>query len=138
MNKQSPAMQAIRLIEKKLYAYRYAIALVQTDEATVAPTESNEGRGTALEVLSADVYAQIAGTELSALLNEAEQEPLCEAERAEITELRRQNEQYVRIPAAEYAADERLFNDSRSVWHKAKAANDYPLFAPYLERCISL
>ncbi len=136
MNKQSPAMQAIRLIEKKLYAYRYAIALVQTDEATVAPTESNEGRGTALEVLSADVYAQIAGTELSALLNEAEQEPLCEAERAEITELRRQNEQYVRIPAAEYAADERLFNDSRSVWHKAKAANDYPLFAPYLERCI--
>lgn len=136
MKEPSETMQAIRRIEKRLFAYNYAIALIQTDEETVAPAESGEGRGEALETLAGDVYAQIAGSELPILLDAAEKEPLDETEAAEIRELRRQNDQYAKVPAGEYAAAQRLFHDSRTAWHKAKAAGDFSLFAPYLERCV--
>ncbi|MBQ7859226.1 MAG: carboxypeptidase M32 [Faecalibacterium sp.] len=132
------AMQALRTLQKELYGYNYAIALIDTDEATVAPTEGTEGRGTALEILSAEVYRRIAGEELPRLLAEAEAGELTEQQAAEVRELRRANAQYSKVPAQEYTAAKRLFNQSRAAWFKAKAANDFSIFAPYLQQCVEV
>lgn len=132
------AMQKLRQIEKELFGYNYAIALIMTDEATTAPTDGNAGRGEALEVLSAQVYSRIADPELPELLARAGAGELTAQQAAEVRELRRMNDQYSKVPAAEYAAAQRLFNESRAAWHKAKAASDFSLFAPLLEQCVEL
>ena len=45
-------MEKIREIEKRLFAYNYALALIGIDDATAAPTESAEGRSEAVGLLS--------------------------------------------------------------------------------------
>lgn len=136
MNEMSQTMTALRRMEKKLFAYNYATAVIETDEATVAPTNGGIGRGEALEVLAADINALIADPALGGLLDEAAAQPLSELQAAEVRELRRQHTQYTKLPAGEYASAKRLFNDSRDAWHHAKQTNDFSLFAPWLERCL--
>lgn len=133
MNK---AMLQLRHLEKELFGYSYAIALITHDEGTAAPSESGEGRGQALEILSAAVYRRIAGASLPGLLEQAEAGALLPQEAAEVRELRKSNAQYSRIPAREYTDAQRLFNESRAAWHKAKAAGDFSVFAPFLKQCV--
>lgn len=132
------AMQQLRRIEQELFGYSYAIALIMHDENTAAPTEGSEGRGQALEILSAEVYRRIAGKTLPDLLAQAETGELSAQEAAEVRELRKSNAQYSNIPAQEYTAAQRLFNESRAAWHKAKASSDFSIFAPLLEQCVEI
>ena len=132
----SDTMQKIRALEKRMFGYQYAMSLMEVDESTVAPTDSDAGRGEALEVLSSAQYDLVAGDELPRLLDAAEAEDLDEQAAAEVRELRRQNDQYTKVPAAEYAAGTRLMSNSRIAWHKAKAANDFSLFQPLLEQVV--
>lgn len=129
-------MDSIRAIERKIYAYNYALALIGVDEATTAPSESIAGRGEAVEVLSMALYGLVAGPELAGLLDKAERQPLDRQAAAEVRELRRTSELYVKIPAEEYARDTRTFTLSQNAWHKAKANNDFAAFAPWLEKCV--
>ena len=48
---------ALRALEKQLYAYNYAQALMSCDEATAAPPCSEAGRAEAAEVLSRAAFA---------------------------------------------------------------------------------
>ena len=98
------AMHQLRQIEKELFGYNYAIALIMTDEATTAPTDGNAGRGEALEVLSAQVYSRIADPELPELLARAGAGELTAQQAAEVRELRRMLGQCSKVPAAGYAA----------------------------------
>ena len=41
-----------------------------------------------------------------------------------------------KIPVDEYVAYQRLVNESEDVWHRAKAANDYASFAPYIDKIV--
>ena len=132
----SETIQKLRALEKRMFAYQYAMSLIETDEATVAPSGGEEGRGEALEILSSALYDLIAGDDLPRLLHAAEQEDLDEQSAAEVRELRRQNDQLTKVPAAEYAAGTRLMANSRVAWHKAKQANDFSLFAPWLEKLV--
>ena len=130
------SMRRLRQLEKELYAYNYAIALIDVDEATVAPTESGEGRGEALGVLAGEVSRRLAASELPALLDAVDAEGPDAQMAAEVRELRRQNSLYARLPAGEYAAAKRLFTDSRTAWAKARSANDFASFAPWLKQCV--
>lgn len=132
----SSVLDPIRAIEKKIYAYNYALSLIAVDEATTAPSESITGRGEAVETLSMALYDLIAGPQLAQLLDEAARQPLDRQAAAEVRELRRASELYAKIPAAEYARDTRTFTLSQNAWHKAKANNDFAFFAPWLERCV--
>ena len=46
------SIKALRELEKRLYAYQYAMAVADYDSETVAPPESSAGRAEAMEVLS--------------------------------------------------------------------------------------
>ncbi len=129
-------IQKLRALEKRMFAYQYAMSLIETDEATVAPSGGEEGRGEALEILSSALYDLVAGEELPRLLSAAEHEELDEQAAAEVRELRRQNDQLTKVPADEFAAGTRLMASSRVAWHKAKQANDFSLFAPWLEKLV--
>lgn len=132
----SDTMQKLRALEKRIYAYSYAMSVIEIDESTVAPSGGSEGRGEALEVLSAAQYDLITGAEMSALLDQAESQELDEQATAEVRELRRTNDQFTKIPAAEYAAGTRMMNSCRNAWHKAKQANNFSIYAPWLEQMV--
>ena len=132
----SETMQKLRALEKQMYAYKYAMSLMETDEATVGPSGGGEGRTEALEILSGALYNLIAGDELPRLLVAAEKETLDEQSAAEVRELRDENNQYTKVPAAEYAAGSRLIANCRTAWHRAKQANNFSIYAPWLEKMV--
>lgn len=132
----SDTMQKLRALEKRIYAYSYAMGVIEVDESTVAPSGGSEGRGEALEVLSAAQYDLLTGSEMASLLTTAASEQLDEQATAEVRELKRTYDQFTKIPAEEYAAGARMMNDCRNAWHKAKAANDFSIYAPWLEQMV--
>jgi len=130
------AMDQLRRLQKTMYAYNYAAAVIELDESTVAPGAGGEGRREALDVLEGVRYQLIADPQLPRLLDEAEQEELDEQAAAEVRELRRQNDQFTKIPAEEYAKGMRMLNECREAWLKGKATRDFSIYAPLLEQCV--
>lgn len=133
------AVEKLNGLEAKLYAFRHAMGNLQQDGETVAPVESAEGRGRTLGVLSGLEYGIIADPETLELakyiLENAPAEEKVLRRKAEV--LKKEAEQTSRIPEDEYVAYVTLLNEANVVWKKAKAANDFPLFAPYLEKIVA-
>lgn len=129
-------LEALRALQKKLYALQYAKNTIDYDESTVAPAESYTGRGEALAVLTGLEYDLLAGPELETLLAAAGRQALDTQAAAEVRELARRRGEVCRIPADEYAAFAGLVSEAKSIWQKAKRTNDFALFAPYLTRIV--
>ena len=124
-----PSIIRLRALEKQLYAYLYAMTVIDFDAETVAPEGSADGRAEATEVLSRASF--------DLLVNDAAADAETEQERAEVRNLQRQYDEIVRIPADEYAAFTKLCSQSVPAWTKAKRTNNFSLFAPYLEKIIA-
>lgn len=131
------SIQAVRALEKQLYAYQYAMAVMGYDDSTVAPSGSAEGRAVAAEVLSKASFDLLINDDTAQLLRQAAAEAKNEQEAAEVRNLQREYDEICRIPAEEYAAFTRLVQESMPVWVAAKRNNDFAAFAPYLERIVA-
>ncbi len=107
-------LQKLRALEKRMYGYRYVMHVIEIDEAAVAPSGGNEGRGEALEIFSSAPYNLIAGDELPHLLDAAKKENLDEQAAAEVRELLRMHNQITKVPATEYVAGTRLMTNARN------------------------
>ena len=129
-----PSIIRLRALEKQLYAYLYAMTVIDFDAETVAPEGSADGRAEATEVLSRASFDLLVNDGTAALLKEAAADAETEQERAEVRNLQRQYDEIARIPADEYAAFTKLCSQSVPAWTKAKRTNDFSLFAPYLEK----
>ena len=132
------AVAALRELEAKTAAMYHAMGMLSLDAATVAPSDSGEGRGRTMGILSGMIYGMIADPENMELLeyldeHKAELEPQA-AREAEL--VRKSCEQLSRIPADEYVAYTVLLNDAQTIWEKAKNENDFESFAPCLEKII--
>lgn len=132
-----PSITRLRALEKQLYAYLYAMTVIDFDAETVAPEGSADGRAEATEVLSRASFDLLVNDGTAALLKEAAVDAETEQERAEVRNLQRQYDEIARIPADEYAAFTKLCSQSVPAWTKAKRTNDFSLFAPYLEKLIA-
>lgn len=132
-----PSIIRLRALEKQLYAYLYAMTVIDFDAETVAPEGSADGRAEATEVLSRASFDLLVNDGTAALLKEAAADAETEQERAEVRNLQRQYDEIVRIPADEYAAFTKLCSQSVPAWTKAKRTNNFSLFAPYLEKIIA-
>ena len=102
-----PSIIRLRALEKQLYAYLYAMTVIDFDAETVAPEGSADGRAEATEVLSRASFDLLVNDGTAALLKEAAADAETEQERAEVRNLQRQYDEIARIPADEYAAFER-------------------------------
>lgn len=132
-----PSIIRLRALEKQLYAYLYAMTVIDFDAETVAPEGSADGRAEATEVLSRASFDLLVNDGTATLLKEAAADAETEQERAEVRNLQRQYDEIARIPADEYAAFTKLCSQSVPAWTKAKRTNDFSLFAPYLEKIIA-
>ena len=112
MNK---AMQALRDVERQLFALGYAEHTIHFDDATAAPRQSYPGRGQALGALAEMRHRLLTGSGLPALLREAEAGGLDAQQAAEVREMRRLYDETACIPADEYAAFSQLISDAQNV-----------------------
>jgi len=132
------AVEEIKKLQKKMHAYDHALAMLYFDSVTAAPPDTAEGRGQTMGSLSEDRYKIFANEEVGGLLafllehkDETDQQT-----RREIEELKRGYDMLSKIPVAEYVEYTVLLNAAENIWHKAKDASDFAMFAPYLEKIV--
>lgn len=116
----------------------HALGVLYLDATTAAPSDTWEGRGKTMEVMSQITYDLLVNDENDELLSylEAHADELDAQTKREVEVLRKSYDQIHRIPAEEYVAYSVLINDAESVWHKAKPEDDFAAFAPYLEKIV--
>lgn len=133
------ALQKFDEIQQKLFALEYASSAIYLDAVTVAPSDTAAGRSMATGILRGYIYPLAAGEETRQVLDVLIQhkDSLDEIKRREVEEMKRSYDESHRMPEKEYVEYSILLNDAQDIWHKAKAANDYASFAPYLEKIIA-
>ena len=132
-------LEQLQKLSKTYMAYTHAMGVMELDAATAAPAGSWEGRGITSGILSEVMYnliADPANGELIAYLREHAAE-LDAVQQRELEVLNKNYQQMNRIPAEEFVAFTVLCNDAQANWEKAKKADDFSIFQPYLEKIVS-
>ena len=133
------ALAALKKHQETMSAYGHAMGVIYLDATTVAPSDSWEGRGKTMEILSGVIYeleTKPENGELIAYLEEHKAE-LDDVQRRQVEVMRKSYDQMHRIPAEEYVEYNVLLNDAQNVWAKAKNEDDFASFAPYLEKIVA-
>ena len=132
------ALEKLDKLQRTQAAYNHALGVVYLDATTVAPSDSWEGRGKTMEVMSEIMYNLIADPENEDMLCylETHKAELDAQKIREVEVLRKQYDQIHRIPAQEYVEYSVLQNDAQVAWEKAKNEDDFASFAPYLEKIV--
>ena len=139
MNDVSKALEQLEQYQRTLSAYQHAIGVLYLDATTAAPSDTWEGRGRTMEVLSQKVYELTSDPGLEGMLSclEANRDELSPQVKRQVEVIRKDYDRMHRFPQEEYVAYTVLINDAQNVWQKAKNQNDFPSFAPYLEKIVS-
>ncbi len=132
------AVQELKKLQQTLAAYNQAGGVLYLDATTAAPSDSWEGRGKTMEILTQVTYDLQTKPENGELLSylEANRDQLDPQTRREVEVMRKNYDQIHRVPAEEYVAYSVLLNEAQTVWQKAKNTDDFDLFAPYLEKIV--
>ena len=135
----SQAVAALKKLQSTQAAYNHAMGVLYLDATTAAPSDTWEGRGKTMEILSEITYNLSANPENGELLSylEAHSGELDAQTKREAEVLRKGYDQINKIPAEEYIAYSVLMNDAQGVWAKAKNDDDFAAFAPYLEKIVA-
>ena len=133
------AIEKLKSLQQKLSALSHASSVIYLDSSTVAPSDTSEGRGVTLGVLSAMEYEIISNPENPELFDylDAHADELDEQSAAELRALKKSYATLSRIPMDEYVEFSVLLNDAQDIWKNAKLNNDFASFAPSLEKIIA-
>ncbi len=132
----SEAVAALKKLQQTQAAYGHAMGVLYLDATTAAPSDTWEGRGKTMEIMSKIMYDLNVDPENGELYTylEAHKDELDAQTQRELEVLRKGYDQTFKIPAEEYVAYSVLQNDAQAVWAKAKNSDDFSMFAPYLEK----
>ena len=133
------AVAELKNLQQTQAAYHHAMGVLYLDATTAAPSDTWEGRGKTMEILSKVVYDLTAKPENKELFDFLlENRDQLDAQTLRETEVMKKSfDQMFKIPAEEYVAYSVLMNDAQAVWHKAKNDDDFASFAPYLEKIVN-
>ena len=133
------ALEQLKELQIKQYAYNCAQSALYLDGVTVAPRDTSEGRGVALGILAGESHKLFSDPKVGELLEflAAHAGDLELSQRRQVEELLRAYRQLSRIPAEEYMEYAVLTNEASDVWHRAKEDSDFELFRPVLEKLVA-
>jgi len=133
------ALEQLKELQLKQYAYIYAQSALYLDSVTVAPRDTSAGRGVALGILAGESHKLFSAPEVGELLDflSAHTQELDQAQRRQVEEMSRSYRQISRIPADEYMEYAMLTNEASDVWHRAKEESNFELFRPVLEKLVA-
>ena len=124
----SQTLEQFQAYQTRLEQYDQAIALLYWDLQTAAPKDSIKAK------LSADEY----GSLLKKLSAPEEYDQLSPAMQLTIRRNLRDFERFKRIPEAFYTEYVTEKARSEKAWEAAKEASDFSVFAPHLDKVISM
>lgn len=132
------ALAAMDKFQQTRAAYDHALGVMSLDATTVAPSDTWEGRGKTMEIMSGIIYELETNPDNGQWLSflEAHAEELAPVQKRQAEVIRKNYDQTQKIPAEEYVAYSVLLNDAQTVWQKAKNNDDFASFAPYLEKIV--
>lgn len=136
----APYLDTLREVERHLYAHRYAKKTLDVLGPTIDPAAVTADRGEALAVLEEEDHELVCSPELKGALDHLSEHDaeLDETTRAQVRVLRRAQEEMTLVPAADQAELTRLTCEANDVWTRAKHADDWASFEPYVDRLVAL
>ena len=130
------ARQDLVKLQKRMAAYEHAMGSINYDGETSAPKGTAKNRAQTLGILSEEAYKIKTGDETVALLEflDEHKAELDDKEKRIVFLMLKDIRRLKAIPMEEYVEYQRLLVVSQDVWEKAKHANDFESFRPYLEQ----
>ena len=131
----------LRALEGKLWTREYLMKIAEFDGATIAPENGAAARGDAMGALAGEHHELLTSSDACALVSELEAAvaagELTDPQAvAEVRTLARDQREARALPTEEVEAWSRLTCEADAVWHKAKNANDWASFEPYVGRIV--
>ena len=132
-------MEALDSLERTLFSLGYAMGEIGSLGPVIDPPKATEERAEALATLQQASVEALCDPAVGSLLDRLEQEPelVGKTRMAQIKILKRDRAALVDVPAEEQAEFSRLTVEANDVWRRAKPANDWESFAPYLDRIVA-
>ncbi|MFR3451201.1 MAG: hypothetical protein ACLTSX_05840 [Collinsella sp.] len=129
-------------LENKLWTRSYLMKIAEFDGATIAPENGAAARGEAMAALAGEHHEFLTSDDAVALVSELEQgvaageisDPKLVAQ---IRTLARDQREALAFPTEEVEAWSRLTCEADAVWHKAKVADNWASFEPYIDRIVA-
>ncbi len=131
-------MEALDELERTLFSLGYALGEIGSLGPVIDPPKATAQRGEAMASLQEMAVRALCDPSVGPLLDRLEEQPelLGERRMAQVRVLKRDRASLVDVPAEEQAAFSRLTVEANDVWRRAKAANDWASFEPYLDRIV--
>jgi len=123
---------------KKMRALQMALTLFSWDMSTVAPRAGAPSRAPYIGLISAEQFEMLTSPVMEGYLDYVEGlgSDASEIWQAIARNLRREYDANKKIPPNLILEFSELMATAQPIWEKAKETNDYPLFAPTLEKII--
>lgn len=123
---------------EKHMALQTALALLDWDDATLAPKEAGEYTAKVIGILSQEDFVCLMNPQVKKILEELETDKTMDStEQAIFRKVRKQFRKNEAIPKEEKRAYAELKARSQKAWEEAKKEQDFSIFAPYLEKMIA-
>ncbi|THF74635.1 carboxypeptidase M32 [Cohnella fermenti] len=133
-------LERFRELTRQIKQYEEILATIYWDMRTGAPRKGIELRSEAYGTLSAETFRLSTSPEMGDLLERLTQPDVLAAlgavDRKQAEEFHKDYERNRKLPPELYREYVVLTSQAESAWEEAKANNDYPGFAPYLEKII--
>ncbi len=125
-------------IYEQIWALNYALALIGWDSETYMPEGSAKERGEVTSVLETMKQRLYISQNLLSALEELEESAESDVEKGIVRVLRRTIKYYTAIPADLVKKEEKVVNEAKIAWRRAKKEANFSLFAPYLEEIVEI
>ena len=131
-------MEALDALESTLFSLGYAIGEIGGLGPVIDPPKATAQRGEAAAKLREMSVRALCDPAVGPLLDRLQEQPelLGETRMAQVKILKRDRASLVDVPAEEQAAFSRLTVEANDVWRRAKSANDWASFEPYVDRIV--
>lgn len=116
-------------------------SLIGWDERTYMPAKGSAHRAEQMALLARLTHERLAAPVLGELLDALERSSAAPTESDEavnVREIRRVHNRAVKVPAALVEELARVVTRAQNVWQEARQKNDFPSFAPWLEKIVKL
>ncbi|WP_417057128.1 carboxypeptidase M32 [Enorma massiliensis] len=127
-------------LQRNLWLRTYLMGILEFDGETQAPPQGAAARAEAMGALAGEYHEALTNASAQNLIAQlkaaADADELDEQTAAELRVLAREQHESIAIPTEEAAAWSQLTSEANAVWHKAKLANDWASFEPYVDRIL--
>ena len=121
----------------KCSAYRMALSLIGFDKQTIAPTAGEEYRDDRAAFLSGELFSIETDPQMVEIMKTLKDDDSIDPDIKKAAQLYYDDMQKTLcIPKKEYVDWQKLTNESFNYWRRAKEADDYSIFEPYLKKVI--